>query len=280
MKRILISGASGFIGAPLFAYLQGRGNQVVRLPRNWAEGFALDGFDAVIHLAGEPIATGRWSSQKKLRIFQSRVVGTSLLCRALARCVHPPSVFISASAIGYYGNRGEELLNEDSPPGTGFLARVACEWEKASQVLYDRGSRTIQARFGVVLDPAGGPLKKLIFLSRLGLGGRLGSGQQWISWIARTDLIHALEHLLQKELLEGPVNIVSPCPLRQKDFIHSLGKKLHRPSWIAIPSWILKSVFGLMADELLLSSQRVQPIKLEDSGFSYRYSNFNDLPIS
>lgn len=264
----------------LATFLEDQGHEIVRLPRKWDSSFNLEGFDAVVHLAGEPIATGRWSSSKKQRIFQSRVLGTSLLCKALAKQIRPPSVFISASAVGYYGHRGEEILTEESPPGAGFLARVACEWEKAAQVLANRGSRTIQARFGVVLDASGGSLRKILSLYRLCLGGKLGSGEQWISWIARIDLIHALEYLLQRKEFEGPVNLVSPCPIRQKDAVAVLAKKLHRLAWVSLPAWMLKLVFGLMADELLLSSQRVIPEKLKNSGFSYRYLNFSDLPIA
>ncbi len=275
--RVLISGASGFIGAPLVAHLKEKNCEVVALVRDWnRKTVNLEGFDAVIHLAGEPITFGRWSQSKRNRILSSRMTGTALLSKSLALLHRPPAVFLSASAVGYYGNRGDELLTEGSCEGDGFLAHVCSEWEKGSRSIANRGTRTIHARFGMVLGPAGGALGKLLFFYRLGLGGKIGSGNQWISWIALADLIHALEYLLRKDSLAGPVNIVSPHPIRQKDFASTLARVLHRPSFLFFPAWVLRASLGLMANEILLASQRVEPRKLLASGFVFRYPFLED----
>lgn len=285
--KILVSGASGFIGRPLVEFLSSQGHTVIKLIRskdrslfpgsigwNPEEGRAapgdFEGFDAVIHLAGEPLSFGRWTRRKKEKILFSRTLGTHLLSQILAQLLRPPRVFISASAVGYYGDRGEEILTEESGAGRGFLASVCCEWEKASQPLENRGTRGVHARFGMVIGPGGGALQKMLLPYRLGLGGRLGSGKQWISWIDREDLIRAIHFTLEHPSLEGAVNLVSPSPVRQEEFVRTLAKILHRPQLGSLPSWLLRLLLGEMADEMLLPSARVQPAKLIDAGFAFR----------
>lgn len=292
MSRILMTGASGFVGRPLAFYLQSQGHDVVRLARGmpgtgngstifWdPEGGILrredfEGFDAVIHLAGEALSLERWGASKRSQILYSRTAGTWALAKVLAEALQPPKVFLSASAIGYYGDRGEEVLTEESAAGRGFLACVCCEWEKACKPVADRGVRTVQARFGMVLGAGGGALKKMLPLYRMGLGGKLGSGKQWVSWIALDDLVRALGSLLEGSV-EGPVNAVSPEPVRQEEFSHTLASLVHRPDWLSVPAWILKLRFGLVAEELLLASARVKPQKLLASGFSFELPLLRD----
>lgn len=281
--RILVSGASGFIGAPLFQYLTAQGHTVVPLIRTakpnavvWdpQEGKAVpsefEGFDAVIHLAGDPLTLSRWGQRKKKRILFSRTVSTWFLSHLLSTLIRPPRVFLCASAFGYYGDRGEELLDETSPPGNLFLSRVCIEWEKASQSLESRGTRVLHTRFGIVLGP-GGALKKMALVYRFGLGAILGTGQQWVSWIHRHDLIHALSHLLFHTTLDGPINLVSPYPVRQKDFSQALAHQLHRPALFRIPAPLLRLLLGESADNMLLASARVAPVRLLASGFTFKY---------
>ncbi|MBX7065723.1 MAG: TIGR01777 family oxidoreductase [Parachlamydiales bacterium] len=286
MQRILISGASGFIGQPLVSFLERQGHSVISLSRTpeknaivWdpeagkANPDDFEGFDAVIHLAGEPLTLSRWTKSKREKILFSRTIGTMFLAHILKSTLSPPKVFISASAVGFYGDRGEEILNEDSSAGAGFLANVCCAWEKASFSLKDRGIRVVHTRFGIVIGPNGGVLKKLLLPYRLGLGGTLGTGRQWISWVHRTDLIHALSFILQSPSLSGPINIVSPEPIRQKDFAKTIAELLHRPHFLHTPAWALRLVLGIAADELLLSSTRVQSAKLLASKFAFQYSD-------
>jgi uncharacterized protein (TIGR01777 family) len=273
--------------------LSGQGHTIVKLVRSkpraaderqwdpeagWAVREAFEGFDAVIHLAGEPLTLGRWSTKKKQKILYSRTVGTWLLAHILSSLPQPPKVFISASAFGFYGDRGEEMLDEESARGNGFLPTVCSEWEGASQALRDRGTRTIQTRFGIVIGPAhsrGGMLHKMLLPYRLGLGATLGTGMQWVSWIALHDLICAMEHILQSHL-EGPVNFVSPHPVRQKEFSKTLAQLLARPAWLRIPAPALKFILGQTAEELLLASARVAPVKLLDSGFTFKYPTLKE----
>ncbi len=287
MARILVSGASGFIGKPLVSFLSSLGHNVVSLHRSldiissasiyWdpekrsarAEDF--EGFDAVIHLAGEPLTLSRWSLQKREKILQSRVGGTMFLSHLMAEAVRPPKLFISASAIGYYGSRGDEILTEESASGNGFLAYVCSSWEKASFAIQNRGARVVHARFGMVLDRSGGALQSMLLPFRLGVGGPLGSGEQWISWIHRIDLIRAIVRILDDEFLEGAVNLVAPHPVRQKEFASILAQLMHRPHFFRLPAWFLRLCFGVSADELLLSSTRVRCAKLLESKFSFNY---------
>lgn len=280
--RILVSGASGFIGAPLTFFLASQGHTVIRLVRNssapdtvqWdpQKGEAREAdfrnFDAVIHLSGEPLAVSRWSAEKKEKILLSRTQSTRFLSHLLSHS--PPKLFISASAYGYYGNRGDEILTETSRPGDTFLAHVCSAWEKAS--LEIPGTRRVQTRFGIVLGPHGGIFQKLLLLYRLGLGGKAGTGKQWIPWIALEDLIRAIDHIFRTSL-EGPINLVSPNPIRQSDFSHILAQLLHRPRLLPLPTWLLHLLLGEAADEMLLASARVQPHKLLASKFTFIYSD-------
>jgi uncharacterized protein (TIGR01777 family) len=293
--RILLSGASGFVGGASFHFLS-QHHQVVRLCRisrkplenasfvlwNPEEGRAerrdFEGFDAVIHLAGEPIF-GFWTRDKKRRILNSRVVGTSFLAQVLTELKAPPKIFFSASAIGYYGDRGEEHLTETSSPGSNFLAEVCVAWEKASEPLEALGVRRILGRFGAVLGD-GGMLAKLRLLYRLGLGGRLGEGSQWMSWIALDDLVRALSHCIEHRSIEGPVNFVSPHPIRQAEFSKWLAHTLHHPSLLALPAWLLKLLGGEAANEILLSSAYVLPEKLLSSGFRFQHPQVDTNFIS
>jgi uncharacterized protein (TIGR01777 family) len=231
---------------------------------------AVSGMDVVVHLAGESIV-GRWNAARKKAIRESRVVGTSNLARALARATVKPRVFICASAVGFYGNRGDEIMRETSPPGTGFLPDVCVEWEAATRPAADAGIRTVMVRIGVVLSPRGGALEKMLLPFKLGLGGKLGSGNQWMSWIDVEDLISAFLHVIATESLTGPVNAVSPNPVTNAEFTGTLAGVLHRPAFFAMPAFAARIVLGEMADELLLASQRVVPDQLQASGFSFRH---------
>lgn len=283
-KKILISGSHGLVGSALIKLLTTEGHQVVRLVRHggaagssevaWdpkkgtIESEHLEGLDAVVHLAGENIASGRWTSEKKRAILESRVKGTTLLSQSLAKLSRPPSVFVSASAIGYYGDRGDEQLTEQSAPGTGFLAGVCREWEKATMPAAEKGIRTVQARFGIVLAAEGGALKQMLTPFRMGIGGRMGSGKQWMSWIALEDLVAAIRFVIYDNLVSGPVNFVSYFPVTNAEFTKTLGRVLRRPTLFPIPAFSVRLAFGEMGDALLLSSQKVEPAVLQARGFS------------
>lgn len=287
--RILLSGSSGFIGSHLKMFLQLAGHEVVCLVRKledltedaiyWDPVHAMvqkedfEGFDAVVHLAGAAIAQGRWTKKKKERLFLSRCRDTWLLSQVLCRLYRPPKTLLCASAIGFYGDRGDQELREDSPQGHGFLADLCGKWEKATEMIENRGTRVIHARFGVVLSAKGGVLKKIIGPARLGLSGKMGSGKQWISWIGIDDLLAACYHCLMKEGISGPVNFVAPLPVTQEEFIRTLSTKLHRPAFCHFPRWVLRLVFGEMAQETLLASQNVKPAYLLKTGFTFRYSD-------
>lgn len=283
-SRILVSGVSGPIGRALLPVLQKRAT-VVRLVRgavtrddqiSWDPVRPLApeqvaGFDAVIHLAGETIV-GRWSSAKKARIRDSRVQGTRSLAEALARTSQRPQVFVCASAIGYYGNRGDEILSEDSAPGGDFLAEVCREWERATQPAFNAGIRTVNTRFGVILSKEGGALPKMLPPFRMGLGGKIGDGRQWMSWVHISDVVGAIEHALDSNGVSGPLNVVAPKPATNAEFTHSLARVLHRPAIFPMPAFAARLAFGEMADALLLGSQRVEPAKLSSSGYTFRFS--------
>jgi uncharacterized protein len=284
--KILVTGASGLIGTALVSSLTSSGHEVTRLVRRQLEpgeqaahwdpvagsidASALEGLDAVVHLAGENIAE-RWTAAKKARIRDSRVKGTQLLCETLTRLSSPPKVLVSASAIGYYGDRGEETLTDDSPPGQGFLPEVCRAWEAATEPARQHGLRVVQLRLGVVLSAAGGALAKMLPPFRLGLGGVLGSGQQYMSWIALDDVVGVIQHALVTEALQGPTNAVAPRAVTNQEFTKTLGKVLGRPTAIPLPAFAARLMFGEMADELLLASARVQPTKLLASGYQFRY---------
>jgi uncharacterized protein len=281
--RILVSGMSGPIGAALLPSLYTNGCAVVRLVRGAATGDgqiawdpgqplaaqAVSGFKAVIHLAGESIF-GRWTAAKKAKIRDSRVKGTFNLASALARAEEKPEVFICGSAIGYYGNRGDELLREESSPGTGFLSQACQEWEEATTPAVQADIRTAHLRTGIVLSPQGGALKAMLLPFKLGVGGRVGDGRQWMSWIDVQDMVGAIHHILKNDLLQGPVNMVAPRPVTNAEFTRTLAGVLSRPSILPMPAFAVKAVFGEMGEELLLSSQKVEPGKLISSGYPFR----------
>jgi uncharacterized protein (TIGR01777 family) len=289
LQRILISGASGPIGTALsdsFRSELERGDvELVRLIRGRAKDAAqiswdpltplapeaVSGFEAVIHLAGESVV-GRWTAEKKRAILESRALGTRNLASALAQTKTKPRVFVSASAVGFYGNRGDEILREESSAGQGFLSEVCREWEAASHVAADAGIRTVNVRIGLVLSNRGGALPKMLKPFKLGLGGRIGTGQQWLSWIHVDDIVRGIRHAINTPELSGPVNLVAPNPVRNAEFTMVLASVLARPAIFPVPAVALRIVFGKMAaDELFLSSQRVAPEKLEASGYTFHY---------
>jgi len=285
--RILLTGSSGMIGQALLGRFRKQGYSVTRLVRfksqrgadaiYWnpnTEEIHLDeweNFDAVVHLAGDNIASSRWSEKKKESIFLSRCRDTWLLSHALARLQRVPKVLFSASATGFYGSRGDEMLTEESRKGTGFLADVCAKWEESTKAASDRGIRVIHGRFGAVLSPKGGILKKMAPVFRLGLGGKLGSGQEWMSWISLEDLMRAIEFLLKRTDLSGVFNFASPNPVRNTAFTKALAACLHRPACFPVPAFILKLIFGEMAKELFLASTRAVPKRLTESGFEFSH---------
>ena len=289
--KILISGSHGLVGTALIKSLETDGHEIFRLVRHypnteneieWSPDrysiqlARIEGFDAVVNLAGESIAEGRWTDEKKRRIRESRVKGTKLLGDALANLTKPPKTFICASAIGYYGNRGDETLTEGSAPGDDFLAEVCVEWEKATALATEKGIRVVNARFGVILDAHGGALAKMLPPFRMGIGGKIGSGKQWMSWIALDDVVGALKFALANETLRGPVNFVAPKPVTNAEFTKTLGKVLSRPTLFPIPTFGVRLLFGEMADALLLSSQRVEPKRLKETAYQFQFSHLNE----
>jgi uncharacterized protein (TIGR01777 family) len=244
-------------------------NQIAWTPGESIASESLSGFDAVVHLAGESIV-GRWTDAKKHRIRESRIPATQTLAESLARAPQPPKVFVSASAIGYYGNRGEEVLREDSAPGKGFLAEACIAWEAATMPAARAGIRTAQIRIGVVLSPKGGALGAMLAPFRLGLGGNMGNGRQWWSWVDVQDVAGIILHVLKTENLQGPVNAVSPNPVTNAEFTRTLASVLSRPAIFPMPSFAAHFILGEMADELLLASQHVLPAKLIASGYQFR----------
>ncbi len=289
--KVLVSGSHGLVGRALIKSLLSRGDTVSRLVRGVPTGATdiewhpnqdqidaalLNGFDAVVHLAGENIASGRWSPEKKARIRESRIKGTHLLSGALAQAAHPPLVFVSASAIGFYGNRGDEVLTEQSAAGNDFLAGVCKEWEQSAEPAAEKGIRLVKARFGIILDRDGGALAKMLPPFRMGIGGRIGDGKQWMSWIALADVVGALEFVFENQALSGPVNFVAPNPVTNATFTSTLGSILGRPTFLPVPAFGARLAFGEMADALLLSSQRVEPKRLKETAFRFRYSNLKD----
>ena len=236
----------------------------------------LDGIDAVVHLAGEPIAPGRWTARRKREILESRTGSTRLLSEVLARLKTPPSVLISASAIGYYGNRGDARLDEESGPGSGFLAEVCLAWEQAVEPARRAGIRVAIPRIGVVLARHGGALAPLLLPFRLGLGGRLGHGRQYMSWIHIGDLVAAFQHALDQPDLEGPFNAVAPNPVPNTEFTKTLARVLHRPAFLPIPVPILRLALGELAEPLLLDSTRLTPSRLESTDFRFTHPKLEE----
>jgi uncharacterized protein len=284
--KILVSGSHGLVGKALIASLTNDGHEIVRLVRGdprvgseveWHPNQGrigveqLEGFDVVVHLAGESIASARWTDEKKRAIRESRVKGTSLLSESLARLSRPPSLFLSASAIGYYGDRGYELLIEDSAAGKDFLAGVCVEWENATRPAVEKGIRTVCMRFGIILDANGGALEKMLTPFRMGIGGKVGDGKQWMSWIALDDVVNGIKFLIADTSTRGPVNFVAPNPVTNAEFTKTLGRVLSRPTFFPVPAFGARLAFGEMADALLLASQRVKPRVLEGSGFPFSW---------
>lgn len=278
--KILMSGASGLIGSEVRRRLQARGDEVIALSRAaregaiaWPEGGALnpsdlEGFDVVIHLAGENVS-GRWTKAKKQAIYDSRVQRTQQLCEALAQTSNPPRTVLSASAVGIYGDRGGEELTENSAPGTGFLVDVCRDWENACAPLQNK-SRVTHLRFGIVLDKSGGVIKQMLLPFRLGLGGPLGDGLQYVSWLSLPDAARAVIYLLDRED-DGAFNITAPQPVRNKEFAQALAQALHRPALFPTPAFALRLLVSDFADEALLSSARVLPRRLLESGFHFEH---------
>lgn len=284
-SRIAITGANGLVGAQLAAFLGTGGHDVRRILRRPAgdegeirwnpdagaiDADALEGMDAVVHLAGETIAGGRWSGTSKQRILESRTRGTAFLCKTLASLARKPRVLVSASAIGFYGDRGDALLDEGSDGGSGFLADVCRQWEEATAPARDAGIRVVQLRIGVVMTPLGGALAQMLVPFRAGVGGPVGDGKQFVSWISLDDLLGAVLHAIATPALDGAVNATSPTPVTNEDLTRILGAVLRRPTLMRVPAFALRALLGEMADALLLTSTRVLPRRLMNSGFVFR----------
>jgi uncharacterized protein (TIGR01777 family) len=285
--KILISGASGLVGTAATNALRADGHAVAHLVRPggnpsigdvpWdpaaglIDATALEGAEAVIHLCGASIGQGRWTPQRKTLLRSSRIDSTRLLVDALAKLRQRPRVFLAASAIGYYGNRGDELLTESSSNGDDFLAKLTRDWEGESLRAQTLGVRTILLRFGVILSTRGGALPRMLLPFRLGIGGRLGSGKQWMSWVALDDAVGAIRAALADQRLRGPLNIVAPDPVQNSEFTRVLARALRRPALFPAPAFMLRLALNEMADALLLISQRVRPQKLLDAGFRFQF---------
>ncbi len=286
--KILVSGATGLIGSALTKAASSAGHTVTALTRKspgspstvqWdpsarkLNAQALEGFDAVVHLAGESIAAGRWTATQKKRILDSRVQGTQLLSATLAQLQRPPSVLVSASAVGFYGDCGDRVLREDSPPGSDFLANVCREWEQATAPASKAGIRVVHLRSGMVLAKEGGALAKMLLPFKMGVGGKIGSGRQFMSWIDLEDEVGVILHCLAHDSIRGAVNSVGPAPVTNLEFTKTLGRVLSRPTLFPLPAFMARLLLGEMADGLLLSSQRAEPAKLAAEGFRFRHQN-------
>lgn len=290
--KVAVTGATGLIGSALVPFLRGGGHEAAPLRRapagrggdgpSWdpdtgaLSAGALDGLDAVVHLAGENVAGGRWTAARKARIRDSRVDGTRRLAEALAALPAPPRTLVAASAIGFYGDRGDEALDESSPPGEGFLPVVCQAWEEAAAPAREAGIRVVHLRIGVVLTPAGGALGQMLLPFRMGVGGVIGSGRQYMSWVALDDVLGGVLHVLRTDGLAGAVNMVAPNPATNMEFTKTLGRVLRRPTILPLPGFAARLAFGEMADALLLASARVEPARLRQGGFAFGYPGLED----
>jgi hypothetical protein len=291
--KILIAGASGFVGKSLCQFLETKDHEVFKLVRDqkdvsenailWnpenesiSSAEKCENMDAAINLSGENIATGRWNDEKKTKILNSRVKSTTTLCKILSSLKHPPKVLINASAIGFYGDRGDEILTEDSHAGINFLSGVCLQWEAATRLLSQTSIRVVCLRTGAVLSQDGGALSKILIAFKIGLGGKLGSGKQYFSFIDLTDLTRIILFAIENEKLAGAINAVTPHPVTNEEFTKTLGGILHRPTFFNVPAFAARLGFGQMADELVLASERVIPKKLMDAGFKFDYPTIED----
>ena len=287
VKQVVVSGASGLLGTALTELLSANGHEVIRLVRGkpsvvgevaWdpsagkLDAAEVAGADAFIHLSGENVSEGRWSDERRKRIIDSRTQTTELIARTIAKMKKKPSVFVSASAIGFYGSRGDDLLDETSPTGGDFLADVCRRWEAATAEASDAGVRTVKLRFGVVLSVRGGALAKLLPIFKMGLGGRVGDGRQYMSWVSMPDAIRASSFALSEDGLSGAVNVVAPNPVTNRELASTLGRVLGRPSFFPVPKVAIDLAFGEMGRETVLASQRVTPRKLLDAGFKFEHA--------
>jgi uncharacterized protein (TIGR01777 family) len=290
--KVIVTGSTGLVGRALVKSLLSDGHEVTRLVRGGAQEFrapgtaavrwdpergeidaaGLEGHDAAVHLAGEPIGEGRWDDEKKRRILESRVKGTRLIAEALAGLSAKPRALVSASAVGFYGDRGDEVMREESASGADFLSEVCREWEKATLAASQAGIRVVHVRIGVVLDAEGGALPRMLTPFKLGLGGRVGSGRQYMSWITLEDLVGVIRRAVEDESLRGPVNAVAPRPVTNEEFTKALGRVLGRPTIFAMPAFAARLAFGEMADALLLSGARVEPARLQEAGHQFRHA--------
>jgi uncharacterized protein len=286
--KVAVTGSSGLIGSALCTYITQKGHEVLRIVRKktstaqdifWntengkLEEEKLEGVDAIVHLAGESIASSRWTEAQKAKIRSSRIDGTKQLADAISKLAKPPKVVVSGSAIGFYGDRGNEDLTEQSQPGKGFLADVCREWEQSISPIRSKGVRIVNLRTGVILSTKSGALQKMLPIFKLGGGGNIGSGRQYISWISLDDEVMAIWHIINTDSIVGPVNCVAPNPVTNQEFTQVLGKVIHRPTVIPLPEFAARIIMGEMADELLLASQRCLPKSLLNSGYSFQYPN-------
>lgn len=284
--KVVITGSHGLIGSNLSDFLSQQGHDITRLVRTRPTGAheaywnpekgeidanALEGVDAIIHLAGENIAEGRWNQSKKARIKNSRIQGTHLLSETVIGLKKPPSVFICASAIGFYGDRGKSPVDEASMAGSGFLTELCQAWERACLPIQNSGVRLVNMRFGVVLSPQGGALAKMLPPFKMGVAGRVGNGKQYMSWVALDDVLGAMEFALENQKIHGPVNVVAPRAVTNHEFSKTLGHVLHRPAIMPMPAMVARLAFGEMADELLLASTKVRPSRLLAAGYDFQY---------
>jgi uncharacterized protein (TIGR01777 family) len=293
--KVIVTGSGGLVGRAFVRSLLADGHTVTRLVRGGAQQFRapgtaavewnpesgaidakeLEGHDAAVHLAGEPVAEGRWDEAKKRRILESRVKGTRLIAETLAGLREKPRVLVSASAIGFYGDRGDEVMREESASGEGFLSEVCREWEKATLAASQAGVRVVHMRIGFVLSGEGGGLQKMLPPFKLGVGGKVGSGRQYISWITLEDLVRAIRRAIEDESLRGPVNAVAPGAVTNEQFTKALGHVLGRPTIFPVPVFALRLAFGEVADAVMLASTRVEPARLKEAGFDFKDSEID-----